>query len=103
MLLHLPNHTRYSPDSRVSPADLGGIARRIGLDGVAISDHNSIGGVAEAEAAAGDGFLVIPACEVSTSEGHVLAYGVREAPPRGLGAAEPIERIVGPRRVALAA
>jgi len=103
MLLDLHNHTRYSPDSRVSPADLVGIARRIGLDGVAITDHNSIGGVAEAKAAAGDGFLVIPACEVSTSEGHVLAYGLREAPPRGLGAAETIERIVALGGVPVAA
>ena len=58
------------------------------LAGVAITDHNSVGGIAVAEAAAGHDFLVIPAIEVSTRSGHVLGYGIREVIPRNLSVAE---------------
>jgi len=36
MLLDLHNHTRYSPDSRVDPAALVELARKIRLAGIAI-------------------------------------------------------------------
>lgn len=103
MLLDLHNHTRFSPDSRVEPAELVALAKRIGLQGLAITDHNSIAGVKEAEEAAGRGFLVIPGIEVSSRQGHVLAYGVREAIPRDLEAAETVARIVALGGVAVAA
>ena len=103
MLLDLHNHTRYSPDSRVSPADLVAAAKRIGLGGLAITDHNAVGGVKEAQEAAGEAFLVIPGIEVSTASGHVLGYGVREVVPRDLSVAESVERIVALGGVAVAA
>ena len=84
MLLDLHNHTRHSPDSRVPPAELVRLAQKLRLGGIAITDHNSVGGIEEAEAAASPDFLVIPAVEISTNAGHVLAYGVREAIPRNL-------------------
>src|SRR3989442_359556 len=77
MLLDLHNHTRYSPDSRVDPAELVKLARKIRLAGVAVTDHNSVGGIAAAEQAAGRDFLVIPAIEVSTKSRPVLWYGIR--------------------------
>ena len=67
MLLDLHNHTRYSPDSRVSPAELVALARRAGLQGLAITDHNAVAGVAEAQAVAGTDLLVVPGIEVSTA------------------------------------
>src|SRR3989441_6250769 len=94
MLLDLHNHTRYSPDSRVDPAALVGVARKTRLAGVAITDHNSVGGIEIAEAAADPDFLVIPAIEVSTRSGHVLGYGIREVIPRDLSVSETAERIV---------
>ena len=45
MLLDLHNHTRYSPDSKVDPALLVKQAAASGLDGLAITDHNSMDGV----------------------------------------------------------
>src|SRR5207253_1063032 len=48
MRLDLHNHTRYSPDSRVSPTDLVARARQLRLDGIAITDHNSVAGIREA-------------------------------------------------------
>jgi hypothetical protein len=103
MLLDLHNHTRYSPDSRVPPAALVSRALRLGLQGVAVTDHNSVGGIREAEAAAGPGFLVIPAIEVSTKQGHVLGYGIRAAIPRDLSVVETVDRIVAAGGVAVAA
>src|SRR6058998_3861949 len=103
MLLDLHNHTRYSPDSRVDPAALVELARKIRLVGIAITDHNSVGGIEAAEAAAGREFLVIPAIEVSTKSGHVLGYGIRQIIPRNLSVTETAERIVALGGVPVAA
>jgi len=103
MLLDLHNHTRYSPDSRVPPAELVAVAKRIGLQGLAITDHNAVEGIREAESAAGKDFLVLPGVEVSTAAGHVLAYGVREVVPRDQSVAETVERITALGGIAVAA
>lgn len=103
MRLDLHNHTRYSPDSRVQPADLVAAARRAGIDGLAITDHNAVAGVREAQEAAGPGFLVVPGIEISTAAGHVLAYGVHEVVPRDLSIAETVERVAALGGVAVAA
>lgn len=103
MRLDLHNHTRYSPDSRVRPAELVAAAKRAGLDGLAITDHNAVGGVLEALDAAGSGFLVLPGIEISTISGHVLAYGVREVVPRDRSVAETVERVAALGGVAIAA
>jgi hypothetical protein len=103
MLLDLHNHTRYSPDSRVAPKDLVARARRSGLAGIAITDHNEVRGIREAEIAAGPDFLVIPAIEVSTRSGHVLGYGVRDIIPRDLSVGDTVQRIVAHGGVAVAA
>src|SRR5437667_10340939 len=94
MLLDLHNHTRYSPDSRVDPAALVELARKIRLAGIAITDHNSVGGMAAAEQAAGRDFLVIPAIEVSPKSGRVLGHAIGETVPRDLSVSEPAERTV---------
>jgi predicted metal-dependent phosphoesterase TrpH len=73
------------------------------LDGVAITDHNAVGGIREAEEAAGTEFVVIPGLEISTKSGHVLAYGIREVVPRDLSVAETVRRIEAIGGVAVAA
>lgn len=103
MRLDLHNHTRYSPDSRVAPADLVRLALKAGLEGVAITDHNAVGGIREAEDAAGRDLLVIPGLEISTRSGHVLAYGIREVVPRDLSVAETVRRVEALGGVAVAA
>lgn len=103
--LDLHSHSRYSPDSKVDPVDLVRVARRAGLDGIAITDHNALGGAGAAvEAAAGhEGFLVVPAIEVSSSDGHILGYGVRANIARDLTPAETLERIEAAGGIAVAA
>src|SRR5205823_4599911 len=76
----------------VATANVVGRGRQVGLDGIAITDHNSVAGIREAEAAAGD-LIVIPGIEISTRSGHVIAYGVREPILRDLSVRETVERI----------
>jgi predicted metal-dependent phosphoesterase TrpH len=74
--LHL--HTTAS-DGAFSPTQIVRMAREAGLRAIAITDHDSMGGVAEAvAAAAGTGLGVIPGVEISTDllqgEAHILGY-----------------------------
>jgi predicted metal-dependent phosphoesterase TrpH len=91
--LHL--HSTYSPDGGMCPADLVRTAVAKGLNGIALTDHNSTRGLKEAreEARKFEGFLVIPGVEISSKEGHILALGVESPIVSGLEVAETVERI----------
>jgi predicted metal-dependent phosphoesterase TrpH len=79
--LHL--HTYYSSDGCASPEAMIHAAKRRGLSGVAVTDHNTCeavdhlikAGLIREDGAAVDGFLVIPGVEVSTADGHLLCIG----------------------------
>jgi len=73
------------------------------LDGIAITDHNSIAGHPEAKKLSKGGFLVIPGVEVASADGHIVGLGVRELIPRNLPAKETVERIREQGGVAIAA
>jgi len=105
MRLDLHTHSLYSPDSRLAPIDLVKHAKAAGLDGIAVTDHNSLGGARMAhEYARGmKGFVVLRGLEISAREGHVLAYGVRSEVPRGMGTRETVERVEALGGVAVAA
>jgi predicted metal-dependent phosphoesterase TrpH len=67
-------------------------ASDIGLDGVIITDHDSIAeSLRAADLAPGYGLLGIPGVEVSTRAGHLLAIGVETRPERGQSLEETIE------------
>ncbi len=68
-------HSNHSFDGLMSVDDILRKVRKLGLDGVAIADHNSFAGSLEAMAKA-DGLIIIPAVEYSTDCGHVLAFFV---------------------------
>src|SRR5213078_1923555 len=99
-LLHAPRPPQPHPALARLPRVAR--ARQLGLDGIAITDHNSVAGIREAEAAAGD-LIVIPGIEISTRSGHVIAYGVREPILRDLSVRETVERITALGGVAVAA
>lgn len=87
-------HSRVSPDALTPPEVVVDAARRAGLDGVAITDHDRGGayeqlvraGLADRSGRAVDGFLVIPGVEVSALEGHVLVLGAAFDARAGLSA-----------------
>jgi predicted metal-dependent phosphoesterase TrpH len=90
----LHNHTHFSPDSILTPKRFVAQAVRRGLNCIAVTDHNTIRGVAAVqEAAAASGLRVIAGEEIRTAEGEVLGLFLTEAVPRGLSAAETVERI----------
>ncbi len=66
----------------------------IGLDVIAITDHDEIrGSLAACDLASQYGLEAIPAVEVSTREGHVLALYVEELIPAGQSLIETLLRI----------
>jgi hypothetical protein len=73
--LHL--HTTAS-DGQHPPADLIQLVRKQKLDVIAITDHDTTGGIAEAQAAAGGQPVVIPGIELSAEDEagdvHMLGY-----------------------------
>jgi len=75
--LHL--HTTAS-DGRLTPSELVALALEEGLEVISVTDHDSVGGVEEAVAAAGRSgkITVIPGVEINTDlatgELHVLGY-----------------------------
>lgn len=88
----LHNHTYYSPDSILSPKQAAERVRRLGLDCVAITDHDTVrGGLALREIA--DGFQVIVGEEVRSADGEILGLFLETDIPRGLTARETMARI----------
>jgi len=90
-------HSVHSGDCNISVSRLVDIAVGRGMDGMALTDHNTVAGHRELESLEGNcepGFLLIPGCEVSSVDGHILALGVAEAPPRGRSLEETLGTIV---------
>jgi hypothetical protein len=56
-------------------------ARSKGLDGLAITDHETLEGYQEALSLK-SGLLILPGFEVETDAGHVLVLGLKKLPPR---------------------
>lgn len=84
-------HSRYSLDSLISPNELILYAKRAGLNGVAVTDHDRLDGASRI--AKETDFLIVPGMEISTLGGHVLGLNVRDAVPRGLSVDETVDRI----------
>ncbi len=81
--IDLHTHTFFSGDGVSSPEDLIAAGRAKGLDGIAITDHNTCDavtyllekGLMRLDGRPVDNFLVLPAVEVTTAEGHLLCIG----------------------------
>jgi predicted metal-dependent phosphoesterase TrpH len=71
--LHI--HTQYSSCSRIKPEKLLEIAKKKGLNGIAVTDHNTIKGGLEAKKLSKDkNFEVIVGAEIKTPQGEILGY-----------------------------
>jgi hypothetical protein len=70
-------HTLLSTGADLTADQLASAARRLGLDFVVTTEHNTADGPGAWAEPAGDDLLVIPGQEVVTGTGHWLALGVR--------------------------
>ena len=75
----------------ITPEELVFYAKKRGLDGVAVTDHDRLDGALKI--AAETDFLVIPGIEVRSAEGHVVGLNVKELVSGKLSATETVNRI----------
>ena len=94
-------HTCYSYDGFTTPRQLIAYSKKRGLDGVAVTDHDTVQGALKL--VNNKEILIVPGMEVSTSQGHVLALNIRESIPSNLGLLETIEKVHSLGGVAVAA
>ena len=83
-------HTNFSKDGESSVEDILRQAEAVGLDVIAITDHDCVDG-AKLALSITSPVLVIPGIEISTKQGHLLALGITEVIPSGLDFLETVE------------
>ncbi|MFT4890719.1 MAG: putative metal-dependent phosphoesterase TrpH [Halobacteriales archaeon] len=92
--VELHSHSALSHDGRDPVDRLLEQAEAVGLDALAVTDHDEIEASLEAVELAPEYDLVgIPGMEVTSDAGHVLALGVEEIVPEGLSFLDTIGRI----------
>jgi len=90
--LHI--HTIFSYDGTASVPAVLTHARQIGLDVIAITDHDEIAGSLKAlELASRYGVEVISGSEITTAEGDLLALNITEKVQRGLSLTETVLKV----------
>jgi hypothetical protein len=92
--LDLHIHSQYSEDATGSPKDIIKILQKKGLQGMAITDHNTVEGGLKALKVKPKEFIVIPGVEISTKDGHMLALNVTENIKSHLSVEETVEKII---------
>jgi len=92
--VELHTHSSLSHDGRDPVEHLLEQAESVGLDAIAVTDHDEIDASLDAvEQAPEYGLIGIPGMEITTAVGHVLALGVREAVPAGLSFEATLDQI----------
>jgi predicted metal-dependent phosphoesterase TrpH len=92
--VELHTHSSLSHDGRDPVDHLLEQAQSVGLDALAVTDHDEIDASLDAVEKAPDyGLIGIPGMEITTTAGHVLAFGIREAIPAGLSFEATLDRI----------
>lgn len=94
-------HTVYSKhwfwgyDSINTPQEMIKAAIKRGMDGIAITDHNTVKGslIGKKYARKYKNFLIITGAEFRSSQGEVLGLGIKENVPMNLTLQETIDRI----------
>jgi predicted metal-dependent phosphoesterase TrpH len=84
-------HTIFSKDCLTRTADFIRRARALGLNKIAVTEHNRLDGALAAQKLAPD--LVIVGEEIMTTHGEIIGYFLSEEIPRGLSPQETIKRL----------
>lgn len=88
--IHL--HTTYS-DGAAAPSEVVARAIDLGLDVIAVTDHDSIDGALAAAGSAGDRLEVVIGEEVTTRQGHVLGLFLTRTVDAGRDMRETLDEI----------
>ena len=102
--LHI--HSKYSFDSLADPEKIVDLALARGLRCVAIADHGNMAGSREAQKYIQEKnlpIIAIPAEEVKSKQGDILALNIKEPIPDHLPAGETLKRIKGQNGLAVIA
>ena len=84
-------HTTFSSDGRTDPYEAVEVALERGLGCIAITDHNNFEAY---DLLKDDGrLIVVPAVEVSSDAGHILAYGIDMDIPAKMSVTDTIDAI----------
>ncbi|MFC2056477.1 PHP domain-containing protein [Chloroflexota bacterium] len=76
-------HSKYSSDGVLEPEEIVKIAKRKGLRGIAVTDHNTIKGGLETKKYETADFEVIVGCEIMTERGEITGLFLsQEIKPR---------------------
>lgn len=86
-------HTCFSPDSVSTPEEIVRRCLEIGINCLAVTDHNTISGALEMKRIAP--FTVIVGEEMRTTDGEIIGLFLSEEVPRGLSPEETVARIKG--------
>lgn len=76
-------HSDFSPDGDMSPREIIELAKRLGLDAIAVTDHNSIEGGKETERLA-KSLVVFVGSEIKTESGEIIGLNLKEDIPSDL-------------------
>lgn len=100
MLFELHCHSKYSKGTKIpaegipSPSEIIRTAKKTGLDGVALTDHDNVRGWKEAKKEAEkQGILFIPGEEIESRKGHILGLGITEHIRPGQSVGETLDKI----------
>ncbi len=84
-------HTDYSPDSIMSPQSMVDRCVKVGLNCIAVTDHNTVQGALEVQRIAP--FRVIIGEEINSTDGEITGLFLSEGIPRDLTPLETAQRI----------
>ena len=71
-------HSLYSGDGVMTPQQIVNRARAVGLDGVAVTDHDTIRGGIEVKRLESGNLFVIVGAEIMTDAGEVIGLFLKE-------------------------
>lgn len=94
-------HTIYSKhffwgfDALNTPLEMIKAAIKKGIDGLAVTDHNTVKGslIAKKVAKRFKNFVIITGCEIRTKEGEIIGLDIKENIPMNLNIEETVEKI----------
>ena len=84
-------HSHFSPDSEATPEAIVARCLEVGLDCIAVTDHNTIDGALAVQRIAP--FTVIVGEEIRSADGEIIGLFLQEPVPRDLPAAETAQLI----------